>query len=289
MSVTDQLIGGCGSWSSKTALAIGQLVGDGEAGLGRHQPLLDGAGHGDDLVGRPRLVDVGDGPVVLALARRTGRAGAVAGHVGHGQDAAGAGVCDDGQAAPGGGGPDGVDQRPLQLVLERLVEREDQVGAPHGRLEAAVALGDAPALRVLLDDQLAGLAGQLLVVLHLEAGQAVVVDADVAEQRARPACPTGRSASTPARSRRPRGPASPRLRRWRRRPCGPGRRRRGSSGRAGRPASFGVDAEQRGELGGVAGRVGDDLGVGPHGLLVDRQRQVDAVAVEDGAPLGGQA
>ena len=27
MSVTDQLMGGCGSWSSKTALAIGSLSG----------------------------------------------------------------------------------------------------------------------------------------------------------------------------------------------------------------------------------------------------------------------
>src|SRR5205823_10412150 len=49
-----------------------------------------------------------------------------------------------------------------------------------------------------------------------------------------------------------------------------------------------VQVEDGRQLGGVARRVGDDLGVGPHRLLVDRQGEVDAVAVEDGAPLGGQ-
>src|SRR5581483_8843683 len=137
---------------------------------------LDGSGDRDDLVGGAGLVDVGDGPVVLRGRGRAGVAGTVAGDVGHGPDAAGAGVLDDGHAALGGRGGHGVDQGPLQLVLQRLVDRQDEVGAPNGRLQVAHALGDGPAFGVLLHGQLTGLAGQHLVVLHLEAGQAVVVD-----------------------------------------------------------------------------------------------------------------
>src|ERR671934_23071 len=84
----------------------------------------------------------------------------------------------------GGGGPwAGKTQGSLHLELERLVDREDEVVAPDGRLEPAQALGDVPAGGVLLHDQLAGLAGQLLLVGHLEAGQAVIVQADGAEER----------------------------------------------------------------------------------------------------------
>jgi DNA-binding winged helix-turn-helix (wHTH) protein len=156
------------------------------------------------------------------------------------------------------------------------------------RLEAAVALRDAPALRVLLDHELAGLPGQLLVVLHLESAQAVVVDADVAEERA------GQRARRVEPLRLGHEVDALEVQLLDR--FGGGvvdLAGQVDEGVAPLTEPIGQDllvhAENRGELGGIGGRVGDDLGIGPHRLLVDRQRQVDAVAVEDGAALGGQA
>ena len=63
----------------------------------------------------------------------------------------------------------------LHLVLQRPLDREAQVVARLGRDHLAATGRDRPALLVALADQLARQALELLVVLQLEAGDAVAV------------------------------------------------------------------------------------------------------------------
>jgi hypothetical protein len=80
------------------------------------------------------------GPIVTGQSWGAPFARAWQSQVGHGEQAAGVGIHDDGGAGFGLAGDDGLAESLLSLVLERLVDAEDEVLAELGRL-----VSDGPA------------------------------------------------------------------------------------------------------------------------------------------------
>ena len=224
ISSTDQYLSSC-SWSSEN-MASDTLSVSGT--FMRVEPSTRPSSTAPAMV-TTLFTDPGSKTLVTAMLSSLGTGGppGLAGHhVGHGEDLAGAGVHDDDHAALGLGRHDLGGERSLGLVLHGLVDGEHQGGAGRRGLELAHAGGDVAPGRVALHQQLAGTAGEVLLVLHLQAGQALVVEADLADhrrgQRAGRLVALGLLHQEHARQLQ----GGRRCRPRRPRPCGPGRRRR---------------------------------------------------------------
>jgi hypothetical protein len=141
---------------------------------GRHDAVCQGAGDGDRLEDGARLVGVGDDPV--ALEARVGAEAVVLDprHVDDGIELAGACVEHDGDGRRRAVVAHGALQDLLGRVLDVGVEREPHALAAH-RLFLAERLQRAPR-RVAHDEGAAGLAGEIGLVVGLDAGQTVVVE-----------------------------------------------------------------------------------------------------------------
>ena len=150
----------------------------------RHRPRLQGRGRRDDLVHGPGLERVGQRPI--AAGPRIGLAGrevvGIEPGIGrHRVDVAGGGVHHDHGAALGAVGTDRTFEVGLHLVLHLAVDRRHEVHTGDRLPERVGPRGDREAgggvlLRLLTRDP-----AQRGVVLRLEAGQAVPVDAHEAE------------------------------------------------------------------------------------------------------------
>ena len=146
--------------------------------------------------------------------------------------------------------------------------------------------GDGAALHVALDHQPARAARQLVVHALLDAGQAGVVDPDLADQR--PAEVAGRveplllleqQHAVDVERLHLVGDVVRDLARQVHEAAGPGQ--------VGAEPGL-VEPEHRGQAAGRAGGVGDDAGVGRDRGLGDGDGEVVAVAVEDRAPPAGE-
>ena len=205
----------------------------------------------------------------------------------HREDVAGEHVLDDRHTALRPRLLDLLREHLFGVRLDRLVDREHDVVPALGRLQYVLAARDLVALGVTLDPCLARVATQRLLVRRLDAREAVVVRADPAEDgrgeeprrveplrlgevretreaellHARDRCVVDLAGDVREPARAVRQPLRERLL---------------------------VDDDDRRELGRVAVRVADDVRVGDDRGLRDRERELDAVAVEDAPPLGGQ-
>ncbi len=266
---------------------------DVELGGGRHVPVFERPRHRDELVRRARFEEVGQRGVVVAGTgdvRRSGRRRAE--HRRHREHVAVRDVHGDRHAAVRPGRLDLVEQRVLRLPLQVLVDREHHVGPALGRDARLLRVGDVVAEWVLLDDELAGLAGEQRVVLLLDARQAGPVGPDLTDHRGRDRA--GRVAAgrfrNEADARELHGldglgdVVVDRVRDV------------GEVARRGRAALVGKGLQQPGlrevehgrEPRRFADGVGDERGIGVDGRLLDRHREVAAVAVEDAAALRAQ-
>ncbi len=145
----------------------------------RNHALLERGRRGDDLERRSRLVDVLDRTIAAQLLTRVAiRVRIEIGRVGQRQNLAGVGIHDDRRPARRTSPLDAVAQLTLGDVLQKLVDGQLERRA-RGRwpLDAA----ERAAARVALDQHRAGPAEDQPVVRRLDAGQANVVDANVAE------------------------------------------------------------------------------------------------------------
>ena len=254
--------------------------------VGRHETFLERACHRDHLVRRPRLVHDLGGLVLLRRGRRTrGLIGARAVDGRHRDDVAGQHVGDDGHPALRARGLHLLGEHVLGVRLDRLVEREHEILPALCTRDGVATAWDLVPVGVTLDARLARASAQRLLVSRLEAAEPVVVGTHEAEhrrrQRARRVEPLRfrlvrqpreaerlhtRDGGVVDRARDVREPAL-----LIRQP----RRQRGL-----------VDADEWRERRRVRVRVLDDVGVGDDRRLRYRQREVDAVAVEDAAALG---
>ena len=183
-----------------------------------------------------------------------------------------------------------VDERLLGLPLQRFVERQDEVGTAAGFDLVGGGVGNVEALLIALDDELAVLARQQLVVEILEpvaAFAAGTLTADVTDQRAGervggiPARRLGHESDAgqlellhggnDAVAHSPSDVHEVEV-------------RVGESREKGLP----VDVQDRRELGRVGDVVGDVLRIGVDRRQLDRHREVTAVAIEDRAALRRQ-
>ena len=182
-----------------------------------------------------------------------------------------------------------MQQRLLDLVLQPTVEGGDDVGSGD-RGDGLVAAGDRTELAVVLLLLFAVDAAKDVVVLLLETGGALQVRVGATDHAA--ADVTGRKHALVFADRR--DPRQPELHDGRRqlRIDLPGdvhervllrRERLGQ-----RQLLRGRELQQRGQGANGAGRVEHQLRVGDHRASRNRQRQVGAIAVEDGAAVGLQ-
>ena len=134
--------------------------------VGLHEAVLERPRQRDQLVRRAGLEQVGQRTRCLARVRDVrGDAAARAVDRRHREHVAVGDVDHDGHAAVRLGRLHLVEQRLLGLPLQRLVEREHDVGAALGVGLVRGGVGDVVAERVLLDDELARLAREQRVVL----------------------------------------------------------------------------------------------------------------------------
>ena len=212
--------------------------------------------------------------------------GVEGGHVGHGQDLAGAGAHHHHRARLGLVLAHGPVQGLLGHVLEVLVDGEDQVGAGLGRLQGAPSLGDGPSLRVPFEQDLARVPAEQPVVLLLDAGLAVAVDVDEAEHlggdRARRVAAGHGAFHEDAGQVQPLDDVAPGL--------GDAPDQVDEAALGGQAPGQGrlLDAEDLGQAGGGSRLVLDQAGVRPDRPCRDGDGQVVEVAVEDAAAGGGQ-
>ena len=147
---------------------------------GPHDAFLERGRDRDDLVHRARFVDARHAEVVRGRPR--GRSVGAGHQAGHRQHLTVARVHHDGGPALRRALLDLGGERLLGLVLEGAVEGEHEVvAAPRGPVLAHTG-GDLPPARVTLDEEIARAALEPMLELQLEPGEAVVVDADLAEQ-----------------------------------------------------------------------------------------------------------
>ena len=160
------------------------------------ESFFEGRAGGDDLERRSGLVEILDGPIATGgLGSARVAVGIERRGVGEGQDLAGCGVHDDDRSADGTIFLHALPQFALGDALEVLVDGQFQRRTCR-RLALDVARHDA-ALGVQLDENFAREAADDLVRRRFDAGQADVIDADVAEH-VRPAAPAwDRSAGSP--------------------------------------------------------------------------------------------
>ena len=158
-----------------------------------------------------------------------------------------------------------------------------------GWLELPLPAGDGATVGVLLDDQLARFAGEQVVVLQLEAGQALVVHADLAEDGPGEV-PGGREALGLVEEEDARQvEVGDRVGHVVLDPPGDvGELGRATQLAGQRQGPVGVETEDGGQRGRDGGGILDEARVGPDRALRDADGQVVAVAVEDRPALGGQ-
>ena len=249
--------------------------------------LLDRGADRDELVRRTRLEEVGERPVRrLTRARRMGGlAGAGTLHRRHRQHVTRLHVDDHRHAALGRGRGDLVDERLLDLVLQRLVDAEHHVGTAARRDALAFGVGDvAPAL-VALDDDLAGRALQLVVVVRFETVEPEALAADAPDDRGRNA--PGRV--LPLGLRYERDTRQPEIAHLLLGRVVDRARDVDEAVRLVRQALVErllIDTDDRRELRGRERRVGHERGVGVDRRALDRDREIAPVPVEDAAALG---
>ena len=154
-------------------------------GVGRDDALLDRARHRDHLVGRARLVHVGDRAVVLGRRRRRARARCRWRRRPSPSRARRRSARRRSTAVPPLAfiATTPCEQRLLGVPLQRRVDGEHEVLPALRRRHLALATGDVVALRVALDLHAPRRAGEQLVEVVLDAAEAVVVGADEADHR----------------------------------------------------------------------------------------------------------
>ena len=259
-----------------------EVVGNGEDARRCDQVLLEGAGDRHHLVHRARLVHVGDRRVVDRRSRTVGPRD----EIGHGEDLARGRVGDHRDAALRVRGHDLLAEGALGLVLQRPVDGEHQVVAPLRGAELTLARRDLVALRVALGDELSGRTREHAVVRELDASQPCVVGAHLAEhgcgERTGGHEPLGLVEERDAGQVQRVHPA--------RRgvvdlPCEVDERRAPAEAVA-QHALVHVQHRRQGAC--LAGGVAYLPGIGPHGLLRHRQRQLAPVPVVDRAARRGE-
>ena len=153
--------------------------------LGAHRPLLQDGERRDGLEGGSGLVGLGDGLHRFAAHLRRGHVGRV--HVGQrarGVNLAGGGIHDDGRALLGLQILHALGERLFHGVLQLDVEGDHDVLAVDGRRLLLHAAGNGESLLAALGGVGARRAGKDVVVLQLEAGDALAVDVAVADDLA---------------------------------------------------------------------------------------------------------
>jgi hypothetical protein len=257
-------------------------------GVGLHDAGLERGRDRHDLVRGPGFEHVGHRAVPLAgYCRLRGAVRGLAVDVGHGEDVAGAHVHHDRHAALGVERVHLVDERALGLVLDRLIERENEVDAALCRAHRALGPRQVVAGGIAFDGELTRATREGPLERRFQAAQAVVVEADEPEHGAREVArwvvalrlghETDADEAEPAHLGRDVGLDLP----------GDVHERLVTLREAAAELEL-VDADDGRELRRDVGRVLDDARIGPDGLPIERQRELVAVAVEDAAAIGSE-